>query len=77
MSVRLDPCEALVVVWCDACPWFREAVFTMGAGHVKAAAHEAEFHPDREQARKAADRYRARHADANAIRSMSPAPGYL
>lgn len=77
MSVRIDPSDALIVVWCDSCNWFREAVFTMSAGHAKAAAHESEFHPNSGQARKAFDRYRARHAADIRIRSMSPTPGYL
>jgi len=51
--LRLDSTRLSVVVLCSDCSWWRGFGFDKLDGWTTAARHEAQFHPEQEQARSA------------------------
>ena len=67
MPIKLDESTTSVVVYCTDCGHWRAFAWTMAEGHNAAVRHEQLVHPMVEQAAKAREKYRARHADDSSI----------
>ena len=62
MAVKLDRSERTVVVYCTDCRGFAEVVTRDERAHDVAVEHEQRAHPGADQAWRAPDIWRARHA---------------